>query len=157
MENTNKGFDEEFDGDWLKEFYQPDKEEAAKYHDSSYAKAGFLQDPIQAHLERMEKKNPSPNKHEQGILKRLYGHFILLDRAVGYYTGKTISKNMSCADFRKNYESITQNSFCIPTDISMQDFNPSDSLSLDQIKNSRRKVEDPTDEYSDWFSELNKQ
>ncbi len=39
------------------------------YHDRSYAKVGWLSDPVQAHLRRMEKKNPSANRHPQRFLR----------------------------------------------------------------------------------------
>jgi len=58
------------------------------YHDSSYANVGRFQDPIQAHLGRMEEKNPSSNKIGQRFLQWVSGITALLDRALQYHSTK---------------------------------------------------------------------
>jgi hypothetical protein len=58
------------------------------YHDGSYPQVGRFQDPIQANLGRMERKNPSPNRHKQRFLQIISGGAHLLDRALQYHSGK---------------------------------------------------------------------
>jgi len=63
------------------------------YHDSSYARAGRFEDPIQSHLGRMERRNPSANQHKQRFLQWLSGRISLLDRASEYHSDSLIYKH----------------------------------------------------------------
>ena len=74
------------------------------YHDSSYVKVGRFQDPIQAYLGRMEKKNPSLNDNRRRFLQWASGITALLDRALQYRSGELEIYKHSGNDFNKYSE-----------------------------------------------------
>ena len=91
------------------------------YHDFSYPIIGRFSDPIQAHLGRMEEKNPSTNSHKQRFLQWVSGITALLDRAFEYRKWGHIFKHQDYEPFydyyKKNFDlghfkySLSKNKF----------------------------------------------
>ena len=88
-------------------------------------KSSRLEDPIQASLRAMEYRNPSLNKHKQGLLKNIADRLSLIDRSLRYKEVDYIPKNFNYIP--KNFKLYEYNKY-------IDDKNYKDSLEEKIIK-----------------------